>query len=91
MKLLEIPFEVNVYVYDEYGNRQTSVYIPSLLLQIDITKDKDDTYYDVYYDDVEHVIIYKDDIHNPIFNLLDSVCHRFREIFVVRLEEWFNI
>ena len=89
IQLLDIPFEINDYVYDEYGNRQISVYIPSLLLQIDITKDTENIYYDVYYDDIEHVIIYKDHIDSPIFNLLDSVLPRFREIFVYRLNEWF--
>jgi hypothetical protein len=91
LQLLEMTFEVNDYVHDENGNTRASVYIPSLLLQIDITKDKNNTFYDVCYDDVDNAIIYKDDIDSPIFNLLDSVCPGFREIFVDRLDEWFNI
>jgi hypothetical protein len=89
--ILDIPFVINDYVHDEYGNRQVSVIISSLLLQIDITKDKDNTFYDVYYDNIEHVIIYKNDVDNPIFNLLDNVLPRFSKIFVNRLEEWFII
>jgi hypothetical protein len=91
MKLLEIPFEINDYVYDQNENRRASVYIPSLLLQIDITTEKNNTFYDVYYSDVEHAIIYKNDIDSPIFNLMDSVFPGFREIFLDRLDEWFNI
>ena len=90
-RILDIPFVINDYVHDEYGNRQVSVIISSLLLQIDITKDKDNTFYDVYYDNIEHVIIYKNDVDNPIFNLLDNVLPRFSKIFVNRLEEWFII
>jgi hypothetical protein len=91
IKLLEIQFEINNYIYDEYeyGNREISIYISSLLLQIDITKDKNNTVYNVYYCDVEHVTLNKEDIDTPVFDLLESVLPGFKQIFVYKLDQWF--
>ncbi len=88
-ELLEIPFDIVDYIHDSYGNRQVILYIPSLLFDIIVTEDNNNTVYNICYSDVEYVEFYRDEIDNSTFRLVNDVFPEFKEIFIDRLEEWF--
>ena len=90
-RLLEIPFDIVDYIHDSYENRQVIIYIPSLLFEIIVTEDCNNTLYNICYDTIEHVEFYKDDIDNSTFRLVIDVFPEFKDIFIDRLEEWFII
>jgi hypothetical protein len=90
-QLLNISFNIVHYIYDNYGNRQVILYIPSLLFEIRITSDTENILYNICYSDVEEVEFYKDEIDTSNFRLISDIFPQFKEIFIDKLEEWFII
>ena len=91
IQLLSIYFNIVDYIYDNYGNRQVTIYIPSLLFEICITSDSNNILYNICYSDVENVEFYKHEIDTSTFRLINDVFPNFKEIFIDKLEEWFII
>jgi hypothetical protein len=90
-RLLSISFEILHYIHDNSGNRQVTIYIPSLLLEIIVRGDSTNTVYDINYSDIEHVQFYRDEIHTSTFKLVNDAFPDFKEVFIDKLEEWFII